>query len=409
MIIVLLVAAVVNFATVLLERAQGHNESFAECIIIVAVVLLNAILGVVQEGRAEKAIEALKQMTSATCKVIRDGKLCAVKSEQLVVGDIVVLEAGDSVPADCRIIEEASLKSEEAALTGESVPATKQAGVLTAADGKDVPLGDRKNMVYMGSTIVYGRAKVVVVATGMETEMGKIADVLAKTENEVTPLQKRLNKLSEILSFIVLGICVFIFAFKLLMEMDFHLEVVLESFIIAVSLAVAAIPEGLATVVTIVLSIGMTKMAKFMNQHIVLKDFRKADYIQIQIDIPFYRAAAPIGCIVFDGHPVICKSISGCQFRQTSGQLCLRLTAHSLDLGWRRHLHILIFLLLPGHCLQNPSATRLKEKLCSSIGHNVRHRHAHALDRMYTYADAPAPQTFAEHHLPYLGIHQNLS
>lgn len=262
MIIVLLVAAAVNFATVILERIQGHHESFAECIIIIAVVLLNAILGVVQEGRAEKAIEALKKMTAATCKVIRDGKLTAVKSEELVVGDIVVLEAGDSVPADCRILEEASLKSEESALTGESVPATKQAGVLTAENGKDVPLGDRKNMVYMGSTIVYGRAKVVVVATGMQTEMGKIADILAQTENEVTPLQKRLNKLSQILSFIVLGICVFIFAFKLLMEMDFHLEVILDSFIIAVSLAVAAIPEGLATVVTIVLSMGMTKMAK---------------------------------------------------------------------------------------------------------------------------------------------------
>ena len=262
MIIVLLVAAVINFATVILERARGHNESFAECIIIVAVVLLNAVLGVVQEGKAEKAIEALKQMTASTCKVLRDGKLLAVKSEELVIGDIVILEAGDAVPADCRIIEEASLKAEEAALTGESVPANKQAGVLVADEGKDVPLGDRKNMVYMGSTIVYGRAKVVVVATGMQTEMGKIADILSQTENEVTPLQKRLNKLSQILSYIVLGICVFIFSFKLFLEMDFHLEVVLESFIIAVSLAVAAIPEGLATVVTIVLSMGMTKMAK---------------------------------------------------------------------------------------------------------------------------------------------------
>ncbi len=262
MIIVLLVAAAINFVTVILERLQGHNESFAECIIIIAVVLLNAILGVVQEGRAEKAIEALKEMTASTCKVLRDGKLLAVKSEELVVGDVVVLEAGDAVPADCRILEEASLKSEEAALTGESVPANKQAGVLVSADGKDVPLGDRKNMVYMGSTIVYGRAKAVVVATGMQTEMGKIADILAQTENEVTPLQKRLNKLSQVLSFIVLGICVFIFAFKLFLEMDFHLEVILDSFIIAVSLAVAAIPEGLATVVTIVLSMGMTKMAK---------------------------------------------------------------------------------------------------------------------------------------------------
>ncbi len=262
MIIVLLIAAGVNLVTVIIERANGGDESFAEFFIIVAVVLLNAILGVVQEGRAEQAIEALKQMTAATSKTIRGGQLVAVKSEDLVVGDIVVLEAGDSVPADCRILECASLKIEEAALTGESVPANKTADILTAADGKDVPLGDRKNMCYMGTTVVYGRAVAVVVATGMQTEMGKIADVLTQTKDEVTPLQKKLNGISKVLSFAVLGISVFIFLFKLFMEMDFHLEVILESFIIAVSLAVAAIPEGLATVVTIVLSMGMTKMAK---------------------------------------------------------------------------------------------------------------------------------------------------
>ncbi len=262
MIIVLLAAAAINLATVIIDRVQGGNESFAEFIIIVAVVLLNAILGVVQEGKAEQAIEALKEMTASTCKVLRDGKLVAVKNEDIVVGDIVILEAGDSVPADCRILECASLKAEEAALTGESVPANKQAEVLELGDQKDIPLGDRKNMVYMGSTIVYGRARAVVVATGMQTEMGKIADILAQTKNEVTPLQKRLNKLSKVLSFIVLGICVFIFVFKLFLEMDFHFDVILDSFIIAVSLAVAAIPEGLATVVTIVLSLGMTKMAK---------------------------------------------------------------------------------------------------------------------------------------------------
>ena len=262
MIIVLLVAAAVNFVTVLIGRARGENESFAEFIIIIAVVLLNAVLGVVQEGRAEQAIEALKEMTASTCKVLRDGKLMAVRSEDIVVGDIVILEAGDSVPADCRILECAALKAEEAALTGESVPANKQAEALELGELKDIPLGDRKNMVYMGSTIVYGRAKAVVVATGMQTEMGKIADILAQTKNEVTPLQKRLNKLSKVLSFIVRGICVFIFAFELFIERDFHFEVVLDSFIVAVSLAVAAIPEGLATVVTIVLSLGMTKMAK---------------------------------------------------------------------------------------------------------------------------------------------------
>ena len=271
MIIVLIIAAVVSLITTLIPvmSGSGHFDAaeLAEFFIIIGVVLLNAILGVVQEGKAEKAIEALKEMTASTCKVIRDGVIKIIKNEDLVVGDIVVLEAGDSVPADCRLIESASLKAEEAALTGESVPAEKEIDTLIAEEGKDVPLGDRKNMVYMGSTIVYGRAKAVVVATAMQTEMGKIADVLAQTKEETTPLQKKLDKLSKILSFAVLGICVFIFAFKLIMERNNlvgneALEIVLESFIIAISLAVAAIPEGLATVVTIVLSMGMTKMAK---------------------------------------------------------------------------------------------------------------------------------------------------
>ena len=259
MILVLLAAAAVNFVTVLIERAKGGEESFAECIIIVAVVLLNAVLGVVQESKAEEAIAALQEMTAATCKVLRDGALRTVKSREVVVGDVVILEAGDAVPADCRIVEAASLKIEEAALTGESVPSNKIAEKLA---GLEIPLGDRKNMAYMGTTVVYGRGKAVVVGTGMETEMGKIADVLAKAEDDETPLQKKLASLSKILSFLVLGICVFIFAFKLIKEGDFHAEVVLESFIVAVSLAVAAIPEGLATVVTIVLSMGVTKMSK---------------------------------------------------------------------------------------------------------------------------------------------------
>lgn len=264
MIIVLLIAAAINFVTVIIDRAKGGDENFAEFIIIVAVVLLNAILGVIQEGKAEQAIEALKEMTASTCKVLRDGNLTAVKNEDLAVGDVVILEAGDSVPADCRLIEAASLKAEESALTGESVPVEKTTETCVSKDGKDVPLGDRKNMAYMGSTVVYGRGAAVVTATGMNTEMGKIADVLSKTQNEVTPLQKRLNKLSKALSFIVLGICIFIFVFQIIMKSESldNVETVLDCFIIAVSLAVAAIPEGLATVVTIVLSMGMTKMAK---------------------------------------------------------------------------------------------------------------------------------------------------
>ena len=259
MIIVLIIAAAINLVTSILE-----NESLAEFFIIIGVVLLNAILGVIQEGKAEQAIEALKEMTASTCKVLRNGKLEAIKNEDIVIGDIVILEAGDAVPADCRIIECASAKAEEAALTGESVPVNKTADVLTLGENKDITLGDRKNMLYMGSTVVYGRAKAVVTAIGMQTEMGKIADVLAKTEAEVTPLQKKLDSLSKILSFLVLGICVFIFLFNIVLDLDtgVKLDSILDSFISAVSLAVAAIPEGLATVVTIVLSIGMTKMAK---------------------------------------------------------------------------------------------------------------------------------------------------
>ena len=258
MLIILMVAAAVSAVTNIIA-----GESLAEVFIILIVVLLNAILGVVQESKAEAAIEALQTMTAATCKVIRDGKQISVHSDELVPGDIVMLEAGDAVPADGRIIECASLKIEEAALTGESVPVNKLVDILTLAKGEDeVPLGDRKNMCYMGSTCVYGRGKMVVTGTGMDTEMGKIAGVLAATEDEQTPLQRKLDELSVVLSKLVLGICVFIFAFNLIKAGDFHLPVILDTFMVAVSLAVAAIPEGLSTVVTLVLSIGVTNMSK---------------------------------------------------------------------------------------------------------------------------------------------------
>ncbi len=259
MLIILMIAAAVSALTGMLS---GESE-WAEVIIIIAVVLLNAILGVVQESKAEAAIEALQTMTAATCKVIRDGKQVVIHSDELVPGDIVILEAGDAVPADGRIIENASLKIEEAALTGESVPVNKLIDALNlTAESQDIPLGDRKNMCYMGSTVVYGRGKAVITETGMDTEMGKIAGALAQTQDEETPLQKKLDSLGKSLSFIVLGICIFIFAFNLLMAGDFHLNAILETFMVAVSLAVAAIPEGLATVVTVVLSIGVTKMSK---------------------------------------------------------------------------------------------------------------------------------------------------
>ena len=259
MLIILMIAAGVSALTGMLS---GENE-WAEVIIIIAVVLLNAILGVIQESKAEAAIEALQTMTAATCKVLRDGKQVQLHSDELVPGDIVLLEAGDAVPADGRIIENASMKIEEAALTGESVPVNKLIDALYLTAGQeDVPLGDRKNMCYMGSTVVYGRGKAVITGTGMNTEMGKIAGVLAATADEETPLQRKLDALGKTLSFIVLGICVFIFLFNLLMNGKFDLPTILETFMVAVSLAVAAIPEGLATVVTVVLSIGVTKMSK---------------------------------------------------------------------------------------------------------------------------------------------------
>ena len=255
MLLILMAAAAVSAVTSILS-----GEKLTEVIIILAVVLLNAVLGVVQESKAEAAIEALQTMTAATSKVLRDGKITVLHSADLVPGDVVLLEAGDAVPADGRLLESASLKIEEAALTGESVPVNKTAETISAEG--DVPLGDRKNMCYMGSTVVYGRGSAVITATGMDTEMGKIAGVLARTEQEETPLQRKLTQLGKTLSYLVLAICVFIFVFDLLVEGDYSLEAILKTFMVAVSLAVAAIPEGLATVVTVVLSIGVTNMSK---------------------------------------------------------------------------------------------------------------------------------------------------
>ncbi len=257
MILILLAAAIISGVTAVIE-----GESFADVIIILAVVIINAVLGVVQESKAEKAIEALQKMSAATCRVLRDGMMLRVKTEDLVVGDVVLLEAGDAVPADGRILESASLQIEEAALTGESVPVSKLIDALSLDGAKDVPLGDRKNMIYMGSTVVYGRGKAVVTATGMQTEMGKIAGALAQAEDGQTPLQIKLSQLSKILTWLVLGICVVIFGVNMLRFRGTGERYILDSFLIAVSLAVAAIPEGLVAVVTIVLSIGVTNMSR---------------------------------------------------------------------------------------------------------------------------------------------------
>ena len=262
MVIMLIVAAVISAVTGMI---QGESE-WADVIIIMTVVIINSALGVIQEAKSEEALAALQEMSAAQSKVIRDGKMTMLHSSELVPGDIVLLEAGDSVPADCRVLESASMKIEEAALTGESVPVEKHADVIALDPGvDDVPLGDRKNMCYMGSTVVYGRGTAVVAATGMKTEMGKIADALTTAKKELTPLQIKLNELSGILTKLVLGICVVIFAVDLLRhggELGSNPEMILDTFMVAVSLAVAAIPEGLVAVVTIVLSIGVTKMAK---------------------------------------------------------------------------------------------------------------------------------------------------
>ncbi len=205
MTIILLVAAAISGALAVYESINhpGEGEGFTDVIIILAVVIVNAILGVYQESKAEKAIEALQKMSAATSKVLRDGKVQIIHSEDLVVGDVILLEAGDAVPADARILENASLKVEEAALTGESVPVTKFIDIINLKEGeKDVPLGDRKNMLYMGSTVVYGRGTAVVTATGMDTEMGKIAGALQQAEDGETPLQRKLHQLSKILTWL---------------------------------------------------------------------------------------------------------------------------------------------------------------------------------------------------------------
>ena len=269
MIIMLLGAALLSTITTVYQNVVNHaNESYADLIIILFVVIVNTIMGIVQESKAEEAIDALKEMTAATSKVLRDGKQVTIKSEDLVIGDVIIVEAGDAITADCRILESHSIKVEEAALTGESVPVNKMMDILMLKENAlDISLGDRTNMLYSGSTIVYGRGSAVVVATGMDTEMGKIASALNEAEEERTPLQRKMDELSKVLTKLVVGICVFVFIFGVARELIFptganFVDLILNTFIMAVALAVAAIPEGLPAVVTIILSIGVTAMAK---------------------------------------------------------------------------------------------------------------------------------------------------
>ena len=257
MTLVLLVAAAISIGV-----SAYAGEPFTDTFIILFVVVVNAILGVYQENKAEKAIDALKKLSQATAKVLRNGAIKSVSTEELVVGDVIVFESGDAIPADARILEGNSLKVEESALTGESVPVEKISEALTTASGESLPINDHKNMVYTGSTVSYERGRAVVVATGMDTQMGNIAKFIAKTTDEKTPLQKKLTQLGKTLSFVVVAICVFIFVFSLLKTRNLSTENILDVFMISVSLAVAAIPSGLAAVVTIQLAIGVTKMAK---------------------------------------------------------------------------------------------------------------------------------------------------
>ena len=249
MIIVLIISAVISGIIGVME-----GEGITDTIIILIVVFVNAIIGVVQENKAEKSLEALQKLSSHAAKVIRDGKLIVIPSSQLVPGDIVILETGDYIPADLRLIEAINLKSQESALTGESVPVEK---ISDKINDEKIGIGDRINMVFSSSLITYGRGKGIVVETGMNTEVGKIADIINSSEETTTPLQEKLNKLGKTLGIVALIICAIIFIVGL-----FYGKEPIHMFMSAVSLAVAAIPEGLPAVSTIVLAIGVQRMVK---------------------------------------------------------------------------------------------------------------------------------------------------
>lgn len=251
MILILIIAAIVSFAIACIE---GEPKEFFEPVLILLIVILNAIMGVMQESKAEKALDALKSLSAPHARVLRDGKEKVIDAVELVPGDIIHLEAGDFIPADARLIRSVSLKSEESALTGESVPSEKDASVIV---DEKAPLGDRNNMVFSGCSITYGTATAVVTATGMDTEMGKIANLLENEGETQTPLQKKLAQLGKYLGFLALGACAIIFVVGMMNGIP-----ALEIFMTAVSLAVSAIPEGLPAIVTIVLSIGVQRMVK---------------------------------------------------------------------------------------------------------------------------------------------------
>lgn len=250
MIIILIIASIVS---AVISKIQGEND-YIDSIIIIGIVIFNALMGVIQEAKAEKSIEALKQMTPQMAKVIRNGKTISVHAEELVKGDIIDLEAGNFVPADCRILESHNLKIEESSLTGETEPSLKDANFICK---KDIPLGDMKNLAFMASITVNGHGRAVVTETGMDTQVGQIANMIIEDEAPETPLQKKLGQVGKILGLACLVICLIIFVIGLIKHID-----PIEMFMTSVGLAVAAIPEGLPAIVTIMLSIGVTKMAK---------------------------------------------------------------------------------------------------------------------------------------------------
>lgn len=246
-----------DFLVIILIGASIVSAAVREvvdAVVIIAIVIINAILGVVQEGKAEKALEALKKLSSPHARVLRNGHISLIESKDLVPGDIICIEAGDVIPADIRLIESANLKIEEASLTGESVPTEKDAKSIY---NKDMPIGDRQNMAYMSTIVTYGRGKGIVIGTGVNTEVGKIADAIQEVKEESTPLQKKLDELGKWLGVACLAICIIVFGLGI-----YRGQGILEMFLVAVSLAVAAIPEGLPAVVTIVLALGMKRMAE---------------------------------------------------------------------------------------------------------------------------------------------------
>ena len=250
MIIILIIASIIS---AIVSKMQGEND-YIDSIIIIGIVIFNALMGVIQEAKAEKSIESLKKMTPQKTKVIREGKTKEINSEELVVGDIIVLESGNYVPADCRIIDGYNLKIEESALTGETIPSEKEANIICK---KDIPLGDMKNLAFMSSITVNGHGKAVVTETGMNTQVGKIANMIIENEAPETPIQKKLGQVGKILGVACLIICIIIFIIGIIKQTP-----PMEMFMTSVGLAVAAIPEGLPAIVTIMLSIGVTKMAK---------------------------------------------------------------------------------------------------------------------------------------------------